>query len=326
MTGSDEKPCFYDEFIASGCKFYKVTPRNVSIKKNREDVYKLFTNNRFDILHYSVNTLSYIFPIEMALKTGCKVVLHSRSAYASNLTTRVMHYLNRVKVAHYNVTRIAISESAGKWLFGARPFSVYPNGVDTDVFTFDQASREKVRKKMGCEHKDVIGHVGSFLPVKNHQFMIDVFSNYVHINPQAVLWFIGDGPLRKNIEALVIEKNLTEKVIFWGELKSVSMLYDAMDMLWFPSQFEGLGNVVLEAECKGLPCLISDKVPRSTMIMNNVFSAQLSESINAWSQMLHYTLNHRVEDRRLSSKLMDEKGWSAKKEIEKLEALYKSIL
>ena len=63
-------------------------------------------------------------------------------------------------------------------------------------------------EKMGCEHKDVIGHVGSF-SVKN-QFMIDVFSNYVQ-NSQAVLWFIGDGPLQQR--SACIEKNLTEKVI-----------------------------------------------------------------------------------------------------------------
>ena len=326
MTGENKRPCYYDEFSESGCKFFKITPRNVSIWRNREDIKRLFKNNEFDIFHFSGNTLSYIYPIEVALKSGCRVVIHSRSMFASNRTTRVLHYLNRVRINNLKVTKIAISDEAGKWLFGNADFLVYPNGVDTETFAFNNQSRSTIRTKFGCEGKDVIGHVGSFLPVKNHKFMLEVFSNYTKRNSNAVLWFVGDGPLKKEMKSIVVEKKIENKVFFLGECKNVSEIYDAMDMLWFPSLFEGLGNVVIEAECKGLPCLISDRVPKSTMILENVYSFSLCEPVDHWSDMLNYVLCQRVGDRSKYNKIIAEKGWSVQKEVEKLELLYRTMV
>ncbi len=326
MTGENRRPCFYDELSKTGCKFFKITPRKVSARKNHEDIKKLFSDNHFDILHFSVNTLSYVYPVEVALRNGCRVIIHSRSALASNRTTRILHYLNRIRISRLKVTKIAISREAGKWLFGDSEFSVYPNGVDIEAFAFNKKTRDIIRADYRCEEKDIIGHVGSFLPVKNHEFMLEVFSNYTKRNPKAVLWFVGDGPLKKEMERIVNLKGIENKVFFLGDCQNVSELYDAMDMLWFPSLFEGLGNVVLEAECKGLPCLISDKVPKSTMVLESVYSFSLSEKIDRWSDMLDFVLCQRVDDRSKGKTILSEKGWSVQKEIEKLELLYRTIV
>ena len=326
MTGDNKRPCFYDELSESGCRFFKITPRKVSVWRNREDIKKLFSDNHFDILHFSVNTLSYIYPVEVALKNGCRVIVHSRSALASNRITRIIHYLNRIRINHLKVAKIAISREAGKWLFGNAEFLIYPNGVDTEAFAFNGKSRDNIRTVFKCEGKEIIGHVGSFLPVKNHEFMLEVFSNYTKRNSNAVLWFVGDGPLKREMERIAKQKNIENKVFFLGECQNVSEIYDAMDMLWFPSLFEGLGNVVLEAECKGLPCLISDKVPKSTMVLENVYSFSLNETIDRWSDMLDFVLSQRVDDRFKCKLILSEKGWSVQKEVEKLELLYHTIV
>lgn len=328
MTGEGNVPCFYDELVASGCDFYKITPRNESITKNKADLERLFKLKHFDILHFNVNTLSYILPVKEALKNDCKVVIHSRSSNASTsrFITKWLHKINKVRVRHMDLTRIAVSGMAGEWLFGSSRFEVYHNGVDTDIFRYSDENRKKIRKEFGCENKTVIANVGAFLPVKNHKFMVDVFEEFLKLHSNSSLWFIGDGPLRKDIEDLVVSKKLEGKVLFLGIRKDMPELYAAMDLFWFPSLYEGFGNVVLEAESEGVPCLLSDCVPKDTMITDNVFAFGLNRPLNEWAIKMDECVNAQKTNRELCYKEIEEKGASVKDEIIRLETLYRSIL
>ena len=328
MTGEGRTPCFYDELSVSGCDFYKITPRNVSIRKNRADLEKLFKLKHFDILHFNVNTLSYILPVEEALKNECKVVIHSRSSNASTtrLITKLLHQVNKVRVQHMDLTRIAVSRMAGEWLFGNSSFKIYHNGVNTEIFRYSNENRKRIRKELGCEGKTVIANVGAFLPVKNHRFMVNAFEEFLKIRPTSSLWFIGDGPMRKEIEDFVVSKKLEGKVLFLGIRKDMPELYAAMDLFWFPSLYEGFGNVVLEAESEGVPCLLSNCVPKDTMIADNVFSFNLDRPLNEWAIKMDECANAQKANRELCYKEIEEKGASVKDEIIRLETLYKSIL
>lgn len=328
MTGEGRVPCFYDELTASGCDFYKVTPRRVSVKQNKDDIKRLFKDKHFDIFHFNVNTLSYIFPIEEALKSGCKVLIHSRSSNASTTSfiTKWLHQVNKIRVHNMDLTRIAVSSMAGEWLFGDSSFEVYHNGVNTEIFRYSEENRSRIRKELGCEEKTVIANVGAFLPVKNHRFMISAFEEFLKIRPASSLWFVGDGPMRKEIEELVVRKELEDKVMFLGIRKDMPELYAAIDLLWFPSLYEGFGNVVLEAESEGVTCLLSERVPRDTIINDNVFSFGLDRTLNEWALKMDECAKAQKSNREFCYKEIEEKGASVKDEIIRLETLYKSML
>ena len=328
MTGEGKKPCFYEELTKTGCSFYKITPRNVSISKNRRDIRELFANNHFDIFHFNVNTLSYVYPVQEALRRGCRVVIHSRNAGSaiSGKLTRVLHEINKIRVGRMDVTRIAVSAMAGQWLFGSSPFKVYHNGVITNNFVYTQTNRDAIRSEVDCESKQVIGNVGAFLPAKNHTFMVEAFQVYHKRHPDSVLWFIGDGPSRKDIESLVAQKGLSDSVFFFGVRKDMAKLYAGMDLFWFPSLYEGFGNVVLEAECEGVPCLLSDCIPGDAMIMDNTFSFSLKRSLDAWADKMEEAISAQHPNRENCYKEVEAKGASVEAEIKRLEELYESMM
>ncbi|MCH5186973.1 MAG: glycosyltransferase [Oscillospiraceae bacterium] len=328
MTGEGNIPFFYEELKASGCDFYKVTPRNVSVSRNRSDLKRLFASKKFDIFHFNVNTLSYILPVKLALKYGCKVVVHSRNAGTSTrFVTNLFHNINKIKLNRLDVTRIAVSQMAGEWLFGAGgDFSVYHNGIIIDNFKFDESNRISIRKELNCTDKIVIGNVGAFLPAKNHRFMIEVFAEIHKINPNTSLWFVGDGGSRKEMEALVKEKGLQNNILFLGIRKDMNVIYAGMDLFWFPSLYEGFGNVVLEAECEGLPCLLSDCIPQDAMIADNTFSYSLDNSYKDWALKVLDASRQQKADRSICYKELDDKGYSVEDEIIRIERLYCSML
>ena len=327
MTGKGNVPYFYNELKASGCRFYKVTPRNVSISRNRSDLNRLFATKKFDIFHFNVNTLSYILPVEIALKHGCKVVVHSRNGGASNkLITNILHQINKKRLCKLDINRIAVSALAGDWLFGESKFKVFNNGIDVEKFTFNCLSRNNLRNSLNCSDKTVIGNVGAFLPAKNHRFIIDVFNEYQKINKNSVLWLVGDGYLKEDIESYVTKQNLQNKVLFLGKRNDIPDIYSAMDIFLFPSLFEGFPNAVLEAQCEGLPCIVSDCITKEVLITDNIRAIALSDSISSWVKGIQLFTNTYHNDRKDSAAIIRKSGFSVKDEIKRLESFYISIL
>ncbi len=327
MTGEGHRPCFYEELSRDGCDFYKVTPRNQSVIKNRIDIQNLFKNQKFDILHFNVNTLSYIYPVKVALKYNCKVIIHSRNSNTQlHSLASLLHGLNSKAITKLNVKRIAVSQAAGEWLFGNQEFEVYHNGVDVNRFRYDNTNRLKIRRELRCENSFVIGHVGVMLPVKNHLFMIDVFKRVIEKDPTAMLWFIGDGPLRTDLENTVKLQKLDRNILFLGKRSDLPLLYSGMDVLWLPSEYEGYPNVVAEAFCAGLPCLVSSNVPQDVLIGDYSIVLPLEESVEIWADRLLEMKDLKDLDRENAHERMRMKGASVDDEILRIQNLYERIL
>ena len=70
----------------------------------------------------------------------------------------------------------------------------------------------------------------------------------------------GDAEYVEKIRALAQELRIDDRVIFAGVRSDIPAFYDAMDAFVLPSLFEGLPVVLVEAQCAGLPCFVSDTV------------------------------------------------------------------
>ena len=80
-----------------------------------------------------------------------------------------------------------------------------------------------------------------------------------------LLW-VGNGPLVNEVKKTLEAKGLLKNVIFTGVRSDVNMLLQAMDVFIFPSYYEGLGIVALEAQATGLPTFCSEAVPKEAGI------------------------------------------------------------
>lgn len=243
-----------------------------ALKAHPCDVFHIHTHHAFDAVKEVI----------AAKLAGVKtVVVHSHNTSA--LHHAAAHKLCRLLLPLLPIKRFACSKAAGHWMFCGNNFRVIPNGLDLDVCHYDAAVREEVRRQMGWDGKRIVGHVGRFNEQKNHRFLIDVFEKLHEMQPDTQLVLIGQGELEEEIRERVAQKGLTEAVSFLGVRDDVIRLYQGMDLFLFPSLFEGLGIVLIEAQACGLPVLTSDAIPAEAFVTDIMQAMPLTASAQTWA-------------------------------------------
>lgn len=181
-----------------------------------------------------------------------------------------------------------------KKIVESQKFHTVFNAVDMEKFSFSPTVRDEVRKQLNLENKFVVGHVGNFVYQKNHYYLIDIFAKIKENYPEAVLLLAGTGERFETVRKVVKEKGLENNVKMLGFCKDVHRLFQAMDFFLLPSYFEGLPTVGVEAQCAGLPCVMSDTITDEAKITENCWFLPLKDSPEKWSRFI---LAHKEADR-----------------------------
>ena len=93
---------------------------------------------------------------------------------------------------------------------------------------------------------------------------------------------IGDGDTKKEIEEKIVELGIERNVRFLGIRKDIPDLLSIMDAFMLPSLFEGMPNVLIEAQTMGLPCVVSDKITKYANITGQVYYLSLDSNYEEW--------------------------------------------
>lgn len=251
---------------------------------------KLYKDNNYDVIHMNLcNAFFFIYalPAVIANNKNTKIIVHSHN---NSDAEKMRHYLLRPIMIHYTDKYLACSIDAGKWMFGKKisesgKVILVSNSIDAEKYKFDEKVRRKVRDELKINDNEfLIGHVGRFDEQKNHNFLIDVFYEYLQINKDSKLLLVGDGGLRTNIEEKVRNLGINENIIFLGVRDDVNELLQACDIFVLPSKFEGFGIVGLEAQTSGLYTIVSTGVVKELDVTNNIEHVALENGSKRWAE------------------------------------------
>lgn len=315
-----EDNIYKEEIKRRGGRIYIMPPYPRHFIKNYRQTKKFLKENDYKIIHVHGNALIYtnILPLAKRLGIPCRI-MHSHNTDTQRKIYRPVHYLKRINIMRYITDAFACSEPAGEWMFPNGKFTIWKNGIEIEKFIFNDEIRRRKRKELGLENKFILGHVGKFLPSKNHHFLLRVFEKVVKERPESVLLLIGEGPLQNEIKEIVKKKKLNDNVIFLGVRRDVEKLMQAMDLFLFPSLFEGLGIVAVEAQASGLHTLVSSQVVQECKITDLVNFIPLEES--KWVDAAIKYMNHPKRDE-VRTKQIQEEGYDLKQVVTKLEKFY----
>ncbi len=229
-----------------------------------------------------------VYALNAAKKAGVGV----RIAHAHN-TRIIRDYKYPLKLfckqfLPYSATDLwSCGRDAGIWFFGKKNWEkrghILRNAISLDKFAFNESVRAEIRSAHGFGDKTVIGHVGRLNVQKNHTRLLDIFAEYVKINPHAVLALIGEGELEDRLRAKAAMLGIKDKVYFAGLQSNVNEWYQAFDVFVLPSLFEGLPVVGIEAQAAGLACLFSDAVTDEVVLSQGARRLSLKAPDSEWA-------------------------------------------
>ena len=316
----------YEEIEKLGGKIILIPPYQRVFKYHKE-LKKVLKDGNYKIVHSHINTLS-VFSLWAAKSAGVPV----RIAHSHSTTNKKEKKKNLIKiilrpfVKLFATNYMACTEHAGRWMFGDKEYDksnvyILNNAIDIEKFKYNETVRKEVRKKLNIkEDTIVIGHIGRFVEQKNHRFLIDVFYELHKKNKNTLLLLIGQGPLMDEMKEKVKKLGIDDSVKFLGQREDADKLYQAMDIFLFPSLYEGLGMVMIEAQCSGLPCVASTEVPKDAKIGYNVEFISLGEEMTKWIQAIEKQLK---TNRKLSIQKIEKNGYNI---VEKSKVLEKEYL
>lgn len=273
----------YDEEIEGlGGRLFYVTRKSRNPVKNFLEIRTIIKENHYSIVcRHSDSAFTVVDLLAARLAGAAKCIMHSHSTTTGNVR---IHNFFRHWMAVVPTHRFACSQAAGRWMFGKLDFTFVPNAIDTSEYLYREETRKSMRKKWKTEGRRVYGHVGNFVYAKNHLFLLEIFHEISRQDEDAVLFLIGDGELREEAERKVKELKLQEKVVFTGRRKDVSDFLQMFDLFLFPSIYEGLPVSMVEAQCTGLPCLISDSITEEILLTDCIRQMSLKNSPDQWAE------------------------------------------
>lgn len=247
--------------------------------------------SHYQIVHSHLASGSGIY-LAIAKKHGMYTIAHMHNREIRAVRNKLYeHYDFSVRfTADYffaSTRAAALSEFGKNIVENKNIFRILPHSIDPDVFRYDPQVRQEVRKKLGLENKLVVGQVGLLTKQKNHQYLLQVFKEVHDLRPDSALLIVGDGDLRNELIYQIDQMDLTDSVMIIGYQSHVSRLYQAMDILMMPSLYETAPSSLLEAQCSGLKCMISDRVPAKQILFDDlVIIEELKYSPRIWANDL----------------------------------------
>ena len=276
-----------EEILSLGGRVFRVPPYR-QLPQYLNCIQGLCLQEKWTVIHSHLNALS-VFPLAAAKRACVPVrIAHSHSMAGKGEPLRnVVKGVLRSQANRFPTARFACSQEAGRWLFGANgSFDVIANAIELSSFAYDDSSRQDIRAACNVRSDAlVIGHVGRFVSQKNQLYLLEIFARLVKERPNSILMLVGEGKQRESAQEWVRARNLQGSIKFLGQRADVSRVYSAFDVFVLPSLYEGLGMVAVEAQRAGLPCLLSDRVPKEVALTEEVSFLSLS-SKESWVEKL----------------------------------------
>ena len=292
----------YEEEITSlGGKIYHIDKYKVYNHFKYKKIWNNFfkEHQEYKIIHGHMRSTASIY-LKIAKKYNLKTICHSHSISNGTGIKSVIKKVLQRNIPKYSDYMLGCSTMANDWLYGKTNSAsdrcfVLTNGIDNKKFIFDVKTRNDLRKKYHLTGKTVVGHIGRFVEAKNHVFMIEIIKKLVEYDNKYMLLLVGDGENKPDIMERVKKYNLDENVIFFDSSEFVYKYYQMMDIFVFPSRYEGLGLVAIEAQTSGLPTIISDKVPKDVIISKETKVLPITD-VDIWVNNIINAKKDRIKD------------------------------
>lgn len=301
------------------------------IAKNNWERLKKMTvffkqNHQYEVVHCHM-LLNSMFPLLAAKLARVKMrIAHSHSTKNRKYGFKAKLYEKFAKkiIASTATHRIACGKAAAEYLFpNENNVEILLNGVDLDELT---VIKERFLNQKLSDAKINILQVGRLSDVKNPSFSIDIANELNKQNFDFKLFFVGQGPLKEDMENRINDYKLKDKVKLLGVRSDVAELMAKADLLIMPSFHEGFPVVLVESQAIGLHALVSSQVSEEVNLGVNLVEFLKIDVIDEWVDKIKTYNPDIILNSQDRYQKLTQAGLNVKENASKLQSIYYQIL
>lgn len=270
-------------------------------------IKKVFKENNYDVVHiHNCDLRFWVAFFAKMYKVPIRIYhIHSAKIERHSNIKKIFFNIN-IKLS---TAVLACSKHAANEMLKdkAEKAIVVNNPIDVKSFIYNEEYRKNIRSELNIDDDTIaIGNVARLEEVKNHYFLIDVLENMLQKNIKAKLILVGEGSLKEKLKDIAKEKGIEDNFICMGKRSDTNKIYSAFDVFCLPSEAEGLGIVLIEAQANGLNCIASKNITEETNITGKINYIDIKkQNIVEWTEKIEEKSKTRYE----AIKKIYEKGY-----------------
>lgn len=333
IVHSDKKGDYDDEIMSLGGRIIKCKSLGslgpIKYIKELSEIIK--QNGPFQAIHSHTDFQGGFVALAAKKANISKRICHShntRWVANPNIKHKLQLTLFKEMIDKYATDYCACGVDSASFLFkkskiDSNKITYLNNAIEVEKFNAS-IDYDYLRKELNIKNDEmIIGHIGRFYEQKNHRYIVKIGRYLKNNNYKFKILLVGQGPLQQEIREMVNEYNLDENIKFLGVREDIPNLMKLFDVFLFPSFFEGLPVVLVEAQAAGLPCLISDSITKEVdMGVNLLNYLSIKDDIEKWIEEIKLIKDKQIPSYEERVLKIQKKGYEVKSNVDKILRLY----
>lgn len=309
---------------------YEMAYHPLRLDKKVPILIKILRKGNYDVFHVHSCFAFDFWMLAVAKHLNIKTrIIHSHNTHVvfRLKATEYLDKLSKPLLRYYATDFMACGKEAGISLLGDKKqvkdnLVIMENGIDVYNYIPNEAVRKEVREELNISCCHVLGSVGRLEQQKNYSFLLKVFKEVRRLDEKFVLILIGSGTEEEALKKQTKDLKIEDYVIFMGEREDVPRLLQGLDVFVLTSLYEGLVISMVEAQCSGLPCIASNKIPQEVNLTKRVMFLGLDQSVDIWARNIKELLD--IQRNLVAYKDIIEAGYDINTSTKKLADIYKN--
>lgn len=223
--------------------------RIVNFNRRMKKLHHIWKTERPDLVLTCIGKNNFM-AVATTMFTNTKPIVSVVGEAKEEYPTGLMRLLANLLFPH--AAGIVLQTERSRYFFSNKKIQrnavILPNSLNP---AFIKPRYEGVRDKR-------IVAVGRLDANKNHEMMIRAFAALGNKYPEYTLTIYGDGELRRFLEDLTRQLNISERVFMPGMIPDVASQIERAALFLMTSYSEGVSNALIEALATGLPVISTD--------------------------------------------------------------------
>ena len=326
---STDEIAFKDEIEALGGKTYHIEAKHNNLFKYKKELKEFFEKNgkKYSAIWVNFCNITNLDYLKMAKKYNIKTrIIHAHNSQNMGSKLKgILHKIYKNIMPLYVTNYWSCSNEASKWFYSKKimnsdNYLIVNNAIDLKKYEYNENVRKKVRKDNNWDNKIVIGNIGRLHFQKNQMFALSIIKEFKKLNKNAIFVLVGDGEDKDKLKEEVKRLKIEDSVFFYGLRNDVPNLLSGMDIVLFPSLFEGLSLSLVEAQCAKLLTITSNTVSPDSKMSDYLYFVDLNKTPEEWAKFMNDKYNS--FDRKNSKNEIKKRGYDIKTESKKLEEFF----